>query len=64
MEKLDKEFVSEEEFERLKKENKIVVDFEFLGSKYAYKKSDLDSNINQVTEVHYSTIYEFKKNTN
>ena len=27
------------------------------------KKSDLDSNINQVTEVHYSTIYEFKKNT-
>lgn len=60
---VDKEFVSEEEFERLKKENKIVVDFEFLGSKYAYKKSDLDSNINQVTEVHYSTIYEFKKNT-
>ncbi|MEI3401841.1 MAG: hypothetical protein V8R51_05820 [Clostridia bacterium] len=38
---VDKEFVSEEEFERLKKENKIVVDFEFLGSKYAYKKSDL-----------------------
>ena len=35
---VDKEFVSEEEFERLKKENKIVVDFEFLGSKYAYKK--------------------------
>ena len=59
---IDKEFVSEEEFAKLKKENKIVVDFEFLGSKYAYKKSDLDSDINQVTEVHYSTIYEFKKN--
>lgn len=59
---IDKEFVSEEEFAKLKKENKIAVDFEFLGSKYAYKKSDLDSDINQVTEVHYSTIYEFKKN--
>ena len=35
---IDKEFVSEETFEKLKKENKIVVDFEFLGSKYAYRK--------------------------
>ena len=48
--------------EKLKKEKQIVVDFEFLGSKYAYRKADLDSNVNQVTEVHYSTIYEFKKN--
>ena len=30
---VDKEFVSEEELERLKKENKIEVDFEFIGSK-------------------------------
>ncbi len=60
--RIDKEFVSEEEFAKLKKENKIAVDFEFLGSKYAYRKSDLDSDINQVTEVHYNTIYEFKKN--
>lgn len=59
---IDKEFVSEEEFEKLKKEKQIVVDFEFLGSKYAYRKADFDSNVNQVTEVHYSTIYEFKKN--
>lgn len=59
---IDKEFVSEETFEKLKKENKIVVDFEFLGSKYAYRKEDLNSDANQVTEVHYKTIYEFKKN--
>lgn len=59
---IDKEFISEEKFEELKKQNKIVVDFEFLGSKYAYRKNDLNSNINQVTELHYSTIYEFKKN--
>ena len=30
---IDKEFVSEEKFAKLKKENKIAVDFEFLGSK-------------------------------
>ena len=59
---IDKEFVSEEEFEKLKRENKIVVDFEFLGSQYAYRKENLNSDENQVTEVHYNTIYEFKKN--
>ena len=59
---IDKEFVSEEEFEKLKKEKQIVVDFEFLGAKYAYRKNNLLLDENQVTEVHYSTIYEFKKN--
>lgn len=59
---IDKEFVNDEEFEKLKKDKKIVVDFEFLGGKYAYRKEMLQSNENQVTEVHYSTIYEFKKN--
>lgn len=59
---IDKEFVSNKEFEELKRENKIAVDFEFLGSKYAYRKKDLNSDENQVTEVHYNTIYEFKKN--
>ena len=58
---IDKEFVSDEEFEQLKKDKKIVVDFEFLGAKYAYRKKDIESDKNQVTEVHYSTIYEFKK---
>mgnify|MGYP004587802639 FL=1 len=59
---IDKEFVSEEKFEELKKENKVVVSFEFLGSKYAYRKKDLESEESQVTELHYDTIYEFKKN--
>ena len=58
---IDKEFVSDEEFEQLRKDKKIVVDFEFLGAKYAYRKKDIESDKNQVTEVHYSTIYEFKK---
>lgn len=59
---IDKEFVDEIKFEQLKKEGKILVDFEFLGAKYAYRKADLISDENQVTEVHYNTIYEFKKN--
>lgn len=59
---IDKEFVDDAKFEQLKKENKIVVDFEFLGAKYAYRKQYLQSQDNYVTEVHYDTIYEFKKN--
>lgn len=59
---IDKEFVDDEKFDQLKKEEKIVVDFEFLGAKYAYKKQYLESKDNYVTEVHYDTIYEFKKN--
>ena len=33
-----------------------------MGAKYAYRKNNLLLDENQVTEVHYSTIYEFKKN--
>lgn len=59
---IDKNFLSNEQFDTLKKQNKIAVDFEFLGNRYAYNTSDLQSEENQVTELHYSTIYEFKKN--
>ncbi len=59
---IDKEFVDDINFEKMKNEKKIVVDFEFLGAKYAYRKNNLLLDENQVTEVHYSTIYEFKKN--
>lgn len=59
---IDKEFVSLEEFEKLKKQGIIKYDFEFLGNRYGYKTDDLDSFENQVTELHYSTIYDFKKN--
>ncbi len=58
---IDKHFVTEEVFEQLKKEGKISVPFEFLGHKYAYYTEDLLSNENSVTELHYSTIDEFKK---
>lgn len=59
---IDKLFLSDEEFEKLKKKGKLSVDFEFLGNKYAYDTDSIHSNENQVTEVHYSTIYNFKEN--
>lgn len=58
---IDKHFVTDEEFEKLKKSGKIAVDFEFLGHKYAYYTEDLLSDENSVTELHYNTIDEFKK---
>ncbi len=60
---IDKQFVTNEEFEELKAKQEIAVDFQFLEEKYAYKKEDLKSSKNQVTELHYSTIYQFKRNT-
>lgn len=58
---IDKEFVSNEKFNELVRNEEIALDFEFLGSKYAYRKKHLESENNQVTEVHYSTIFRFKK---
>ena len=58
---IDKEFVTNDKFEEMVKNNEIVVNFEFLGAKYGYRKEKLESYENQVTEVHYNTIYEFKK---
>ena len=61
VEGIDKHFVTEEQFEELKNSGKISVPFEFLGHKYAYYTEDLLSDENAVTELHYSTIDEFKK---
>lgn len=58
---VDKEFVSDEDFDKLVKENKITANFEFLGAKYGYKKELLESDENLVTEVHYNRIYDIKK---
>lgn len=62
IDRIDKEFVDDVKFEQLKKDGKTVVNFELLGVKYGYRKEYIQSNENYVTEVHYNTIYEFKKN--
>ena len=57
----DKIFVTDEELNKLRKSNKIAYEFEMLGNKYAYLKEELFSNKNIVFELHYNTIYDFKK---
>lgn len=59
---IDKEFVTDSQFNQLVQENAFFMNFEFLGALYAYRKDKICLNENYVTEVHYSTIYEFKKN--
>ena len=58
---VDKKFVTDEEFERLKRNKDIVVTFEFLGNKYGYQKKEMKSRKNSIVELHYSTIYQLKK---
>ncbi len=58
---VDKKFVTDEEFERLKRNKDIVVTFEFLGNKYGYQKKEMKSKKNSIVELHYSTIYQFKE---
>lgn len=58
---IDKEFVTDEQFEQMKQAEITQVNFELAGSKYGYRKAYLQSSENQVTEVHYRTIYELKR---
>lgn len=57
----DKVFVNENELQELRDSGKIAYEFELLGNTYAYTKEELFSNKNMVFELHYDTIYEFKK---
>ncbi len=58
---IDKKFVNEKQFERLERENDIVVTFEFLGNKYGYPREKMESSENSIVELHYSIIYQLKK---
>lgn len=57
----DKIFVTNKELDALKKQGKIAYDFEMLGNMYAYTNEELFSDKNTVFELHYDTIYDFKK---
>ena len=54
-------FTSKEELEQMKKEGKIVYDFEVFGGTYAYLKDEILSNEDYVFEMHYTTIKDWKK---
>lgn len=60
---IDKVFVSDEEFDRLENEKEIMVTFEFLGYRYGYETKQIKSNKNSIIELHYTIIYDLKKET-
>lgn len=57
----DKIFVSFKKLEKLRASDEIAYEFEMLGNIYAYTKKELFSNRNTVFELHYETIFDFKK---
>jgi guanylate kinase len=57
----DKIFVTQDELEALRKKGEIAYEFNMLGNTYAYTKEALFSNKNTVFELHYNTIFDFKK---
>lgn len=57
----DKIFVNDDELNELRKQGKIGFEFNLVGSTYAYLKEELFSNKNIVFEMHYRTIFDFKK---
>lgn len=61
---VDKIFVTDKEFEKLKNDGKIIIAFEYLENKYGYDSEKIRSNENSIIELHYNTIYEFKKHAN
>ena len=57
----DKVFVTNKDLVNLRNSNKLAYEFNMLGNIYAYTNEELFSNKNTVFELHYNTIYDFKK---
>ena len=57
----DKIFVTPEELQILRDKNEIAYEFNMLGNTYAYSKEALSTDKNTVFELHYDTIFDFKK---
>lgn len=60
---IDKFFVTEQEFDKLEKDKKIMLTFQFLGYRYGYATEQIKSNKDSVIELHYTIIYQLKKET-
>ena len=60
---VDKIFVTDEEYDKLENEKKIMVTFEFLGYRYGYETKQIMSKENTIVELHYTIIYKLKEET-
>ena len=54
-------FMTEEEVDTLDKAGKIAYKFKVFGGEYAYLSDEIFSRDNMVFEMHYTTIYDWKK---
>ena len=57
----DKIFVTKEELQKIRDKGEIAYEFDLLGNTYAYTKESLFTDKNTVFELHYNTIFDFKK---
>lgn len=56
-----KYFKSQNELEQMDKNGKIAYKFEVFGGEYGYLKEEIFSENNMIFEMHYTTIYDWKK---
>lgn len=54
-------FMTEDEVDKLDSEGKIAYKFKVFGGEYAYLAEEIFSKDNMVFEMHYTTIYDWKK---
>ena len=56
-----KYFMSENELDKMYADGKIAYKFKVFGSEYGYLKEEIFSEKNMVFEMHYTTIYDWKR---
>lgn len=56
-----KYFMTNEELNKMYDDGKIAYKFEVFGGQYGYLKDEIFSKDNMVFEMHYTTIYDWKK---
>lgn len=54
-------FMSEDELNKMYAEGKIAYKFKVFGGEYGYLKEEIFSKDNIIFEMHYTTIYDWKK---
>lgn len=56
-----KYFMTEEELDKMYDEGKIAYKFKVFGGEYGYLKDEIFSDNNMIFEMHYTTIYDWKR---
>ena len=56
-----KYFLTDEELNKMYDEGKIAYKFNVFGGQYGYLKDEIFSKDNMIFEMHYTTIYDWKK---